>query len=59
MRNADISMLKEKGRVGIVNACVRLKMVSEDNVQFDIDSEMGTGTLFQITIPMIYLKGMI
>lgn len=59
MRNADISMLKEKGRVGIVNACVRLKMISEDNVMFDVDSEIGTGTLFQITIPMMYLKGMI
>ena len=59
MRNADISMLKEKGRVGIVNACVRLKMISEDDVMFDMDSEIGTGTLFQITIPMTYLKGMI
>jgi len=59
MRNADISMLKEKGRVGIVNACVRLKMISEDDVMFDMESEIGTGTLFQITIPMMYLKGMI
>ncbi len=56
MRFANIEMLKEKGRVGIVNACLRLKMMSEDEVFFDLDSELGTGTLVQIVVPINYLK---
>ncbi len=30
MCNASIEMLKGGGRVGIINACVRLKMVTEN-----------------------------
>ncbi|MBO4458831.1 MAG: histidine kinase [Butyrivibrio sp.] len=56
MRGADISMLKKKGRVGVINACIRLKMVTEDKVLFDIDSEEGIGTIINITIPQEYLK---
>ncbi len=57
MRNASMDMLKEKTRVGVVNACVRLKMMTEDTVTFDLDSEYGTGTLIQIKMPLKYLKG--
>ena len=56
MAGADIEMLKGKGRVGIVNACLRLKMVSKDEVQFDVESEQGVGTLIQIRIPLCYVK---
>ncbi len=56
MQNADIDMLKEKGRVGIVNACLRIKMVTNNEAVFDIDSETGTGTLVQIKIPLKYAK---
>lgn len=59
MRGANIDMLKEKGRVGIVNACLRLKMLTEDKVKFDFESELGAGTLIQITIPTKYLKGLL
>jgi two-component system sensor histidine kinase YesM len=59
MRFANIEMLKEKGRVGIVNACLRLKMMSEDEATFDLDSEPGTGTLVQIMVPVKYLKGLL
>ena len=55
MTGASIEMLKGKGRVGIVNACLRLKMVSKDEAQFDVDSEEGVGTLIQIRIPMCYV----
>lgn len=58
MRFANIEMLKEKGRVGIVNACLRLKMISEDETVFDLDSEPSTGTLVQIKVPVKYLKGL-
>lgn len=58
MQNANLDMLKEKGRVGIVNACLRLRMISREEVQFDLDSEERTGTLVQITLPTKYLKGL-
>ena len=39
MRNANIEMLKGGGRVGIINACVRLKMVTENRVEFRVEGE--------------------
>jgi two-component system sensor histidine kinase YesM len=59
MRDANIDMLKDKGRVGIINACLRLKMLSDNQVGFDLESEIGTGTLVQISIPTKFLKGKI
>lgn len=55
MRTANIDMLKAKGRVGIVNACLRLKMISNDEVRFEMDSEEGVGTMIQIRIPLRYV----
>ena len=37
-------MLKDGGRVGIINACLRLKMVFGEQVAFDIEGEQGVGT---------------
>ncbi len=51
MKNASIDRLKEKGRVGIVNACLRLKMVTDNRVEFALESEKGVGTIVQIRIP--------
>ena len=39
MLNASIDMLKDGGRVGIINACLRLKMVFGEQVAFRYDSE--------------------
>ena len=50
MQNANIDMLKDKGRVGIINACLRLKMFSSHQATFEIDSEEGVGTLIQMKI---------
>ena len=55
MRNADTEMLKKKGSVGIVNACLRLKMVSENKVKIDLDGEEGVGTLITIWMPLEYM----
>lgn len=52
MENACIEMLQDKGRVGIVNACLRLKMMSHDKVSFAVDSESGIGTMIQIKISL-------
>ncbi|MDE6606606.1 MAG: histidine kinase [Lachnospiraceae bacterium] len=51
IQNANIDRLKEKGRVGVVNVCLRLKMVTENQVKFALESEKGVGTLVQIRIP--------
>ena len=48
MQNVNIEMLKEKRRVGILNACLRLKMMTEGTVRFSVESEKGMGTMIQI-----------
>ena len=53
MCNADIEMLKGGGRVGIINACVRLKMVTENRVEFCVEGEEGVGTTVTIRIPCL------
>lgn len=50
MREANIEMLKEKGRVGIVNACLRLKMMTQNQVTFNVESEKGIGTIVTIRL---------
>lgn len=60
MQNAKIERLREKGRVGMVNACLRLKMVTENQVKFALDSEKGIGTMVHIRMPVkkeIVLEG--
>lgn len=52
MTDANIELLKKKGRVGIVNACLRLKMITNDHVTFGLESEKGVGTMVQIRIPV-------
>ncbi len=52
MNNTNIDRLKEKKSVGILNACLRLKMLSENKAQFEVDSELGVGTTIQIQVPL-------
>lgn len=52
MKNASIEMLKGNGRVGMVNACIRLKILTDERVQFILDGEKGMGTMMQIIIPI-------
>lgn len=51
MVNASMDKLKTKGRIGVINACLRLKMFSDDSVLFTVDSEEGVGTTIQVLIP--------
>lgn len=55
MQNVDIEMLKNKKSVGMLNACLRLKMCTENHVNFEIEGEEGAGTWITIRIPMEYL----
>ena len=45
MQNADIEMLKNKKSVGMLNACLRLKMYTEDHVCFEIEGRRGCGNM--------------
>lgn len=57
MRNASIDRLRERGRVGILNACLRLKMMPACSADFYIESEKGAGTMIQIRISPETLSG--
>ena len=37
--------------MGIINACVRLNMVTDDQVRFCVEGEEGLGTSVTIEIP--------
>ncbi len=56
MEHASIEKLKDKKGVGILNACLRLKMATEDKVSFDLESEAGLSTMITIKIPVSYLS---
>jgi len=56
MNHASIDLLKKKGRVGIVNACLRLKMITNDKVTFSLEGERGIGTMVQIIVPLSSLE---
>lgn len=55
MVNANIDLLKNNSSVGIINACLRLKIVTNNEVLFKIEGEKGIGTIVQIRIPLIYV----
>lgn len=54
--NVSIDMIKGKKHVGILNACLRLKMHTENKVHFTIESEVGVGMSVLIRIPIDVLK---
>lgn len=56
MEHASIDKLKDKKGVGILNACLRLKMATNDKVSFDLESEAGLSTMITIKIPVSYLS---
>lgn len=57
LRNANIEMLQGRKGIGILNAALRLKMYSNDKVVFDIESEVGVGTLVSIRVPLDEIGG--
>ncbi|QEN03445.1 HAMP domain-containing protein [Thiospirochaeta perfilievii] len=56
MRNANIEMLKSNSRVGIVNACLRINMISGNSALYELDGEEGSGFIVHIKIPHVNLK---
>lgn len=52
MENIRIDMIKEKSHVGILNAALRLKLATDNKVRFEMNSEIGEGTMVVINIPV-------
>ncbi len=52
MSNSSIESLKENEHVGIINACLRLKMVTGNKTEFELESEKAVGTCILIKVPM-------
>ena len=52
MRNCTIDDLKSDKHVGMINACLRLKMLTSDRARVIIESEKGVGTTILISIPL-------
>ncbi|MCR4636784.1 MAG: histidine kinase [Butyrivibrio sp.] len=53
MNNASIELLKKGTRVGIINACLRLKIYSKDMIRFEVSSEEAVGTIVTIQMKLI------
>ena len=51
MNGVTIDMVKEAKHVGILNACLRIKMMFNNRAKFAIESEKGIGMSVIITIP--------
>ncbi len=51
INNVTIDMVRAAKHVGILNACLRIKMMFKDQVKFAIESEKGIGMSVIITIP--------
>ena len=51
MNSVTIDAVKKAKHVGILNACLRIKMMYKDAAKFTIESEKGIGMTVIITIP--------
>ena len=56
MQSATIEDLKDNKHVGMVNACLRLRMTSHGKARFELESEQGIGTYISIIVPVEELK---
>ena len=52
MNNAVIDDLKKNDHIGVINACIRLKIYTDDRATFELESEEGVGTFSVIKVPM-------
>ncbi|MBP5732799.1 MAG: sensor histidine kinase, partial [Lachnospiraceae bacterium] len=51
-KTATIESMRGKSHVGIMNAFLRLKLLTGDKAEFAIESERGVGTVIRLIIPL-------
>ncbi|MCR5267694.1 MAG: sensor histidine kinase [Lachnospiraceae bacterium] len=51
-KTATIESMRGKSHVGIMNAFLRLKLLTGDQAEFAIESERGVGTVIRLIIPL-------
>lgn len=56
MNNASMELLQKSERIGIINACLRIRIFTDNRVRFVVDSEEGTGMTVQIRIPFEFCE---
>ena len=52
VQNPSIEQLKDKSRVGMLNASLRIKMLTSGNYRISIESEQGVGTMIQLRLSL-------
>lgn len=56
MNNCTLEDVKNGSHVGMLNACLRLRMSTDLTATFNLESEKGVGTYITITVPTDRLK---
>ncbi|MBQ8639925.1 MAG: sensor histidine kinase [Lachnospiraceae bacterium] len=57
MQNMNIETLEQSESIGILNACLRLRMFSGNQARFELESEEKVGTTISIRIPAVWENG--
>ena len=57
MSTVTIEDIKQKKHVGMLNACLRIQIVTDYSAELLAEAEEGVGTLIQIKIPIAKLVG--
>lgn len=52
MGACSIDEVKENEHVGMINACLRLRMITDGKSEFELESERGVGTCITIRVPI-------
>ena len=52
LQNPSIEQLKDKSRVGMLNASLRIRMLTSGNYRISIESERGVGTMIQLRLSL-------
>ena len=51
MNNASLELIKTGTGIGMTNACLRIKMMTDKKARFDLETEVGVGTTVFIAVP--------
>lgn len=57
LKNVSLESMKGKTHVGMMNACLRLKLLTRGRASYRLESEEGVGTVIRISIPLDGMKG--